>query len=1240
MSKNCKKSIAFLVLMLMALIYAPMASAADGLTVDSQQCTAAGGEVVFTISVTNAPTSVGSFGLKINYDGNVLEYVKFEKGTLVSAFTFCDLSPAGANTLTFGGMDLGAGIAKGANGTMATLTFNVKSCEPAAITLTDLVDEMAGWPAQAGGLTAPILHNPVLQAIGDQSIWLGDSISFTAIATDEDGEAITYSSPDLPSGAYLGSQSGEFDWTPNPGQAGSYAVTITAMDSTGRTDSKTFQITVQEPHAPVLQAIGPQTVTAEGTLNLTAHADDMDGDAIIYSATSLPDGSSFDPSTATLVWIPTLAQVGMYSATITATDSTGRSDSETFTIAVVLANMNIDSQSCVGAGEEVTFTISVDSAPAAASAFGFEISYDENILEYKSFAKGDLTQGFMLLDVSKPSSKPNTLRAGAVGGSQKIELGNSGSILKLVFTVKSCEISDLSLVNMIDDVFGWSTMGGQLVFAPDTDPPVITCPGNITVMADDANGTPSSNAAIQTFLDSAVATDLNDGPVTVINNAPAQFSIGTTAVAFSATDKAGNTSDCTAIVEVGDTVAPIITCPASISVEAEGANGTSTSNANIQAFLNSASAVDNIDGSVSVINNAPAVCGLGDTIITFDAMDSAGNKATCSATVSVVDTIIPVITCPADVTVAAEGANGVSSSNSAVQAFLNAVQAIDTVGVVDIINDAPAVIALGAQNVTFTATDAAGNTSSCTATLTVADLKAPDISCPGNITIEAEGPNGVPGDRAAILAFINAAVAIDAVDGVVNVNATAPAMFGLGDTVVTFTAADSAGNPATCTAIVSVVDKTAPDITCPGDITVEAEGPNGVPGNSAAIQALLNGATAVDAIDGTVSITNDAPASFGLGATSVTFTAMDSAGNSATCTATVNVVDTTRPDINCPAGITVEAVGPNGVSSSDAAIQAFLNNATASDIVDVSVSVTNNAPAQFGIGNTEVFFAATDTAFNTNSCSAIVSVVDTQGPAIICPVGITVEAEGPSGVSVNNSEVQAFLNSATANDAVSGLASVTNNAPDLFGLGGDTDVTFSAVDSTGNPSTCIATVSVVDLTAPTINCPANITVETYSADGVLASDAKIQAFLKGATANDTVSGSVDVTNNAPAKFGLGDTVVSFSCMDASGNPASCVATITVKQIASSTGFLGGNLGGDLWGAAHWSGSPWSSYTSYQSSGDLFSNFNQQLYNFQLQSWNLNQQPTTFNWNWSNNQPVWNNVLQPLWSYQQPIWPLY
>jgi outer membrane protein assembly factor BamB len=86
-----------------------------------------------------------------------------------------------------------------------------------------------------------------------------------------------------------------------------------------------------------------------------------------------------------------------------------------------------------------------------------------------------------------------------------------------------------------------------------------------------------------------------------------------------------------------------------------------------------------------------------------------------------------------------------------------------------------------------------------------------------------------------------------------------------------------------------IKDMTPPEITCVGDMVIETENSYGISFDDNAVQSFLMGVTAIDNEDGTVKVTNNAPAILPPGITEVTFTACDTAGNTSSCTATITV---------------------------------------------------------------------------------------------------------------------------------------------------------------------------------------------------------------------------------------------------------------------------------------------------------------------------------------------------------------
>ena len=132
----------------------------------------------------------------------------------------------------------------------------------------------------------------------------------------------------------------------------------------------------------------------------------------------------------------------------------------------------------------------------------------------------------------------------------------------------------------------------------------------------------------------------------------------------------------------------------------------------------------------------------------------------------------------------------------------------------------------------------------------------------------------------------------------VTLSQSPPGPYPLGPTLVTLTVDDGRGGTASCTGTVTVVDVTPPTMTCPDPITVECVDHCGIPFDHPDLDPFWAGVSASDNCDDVVSISDDAPPCFTLGANTVTFTGTDDAGNASSCAAIVNVVDTDPPEIS------------------------------------------------------------------------------------------------------------------------------------------------------------------------------------------------------------------------------------------------------------------------------------------------------------------------------------------------------
>ncbi|MEW6042761.1 MAG: HYR domain-containing protein [Thermoproteota archaeon] len=636
------------------------------------------------------------------------------------------------------------------------------------------------------------------------------------------------------------------------------------------------------------------------------------------------------------------------------------------------------------------------------------------------------------------------------------------------------------------DVSGNISTDTQKVHIVDTTKPVITQPQEVIVEAVSATANPVT-------LDAPDVLDVQ--AVTITNDAPSFFPLGSTQVTWLAVDGSGNNATVTQSVTVVDTMPPNLTVPADITQEATGQTG------NIVAL--GEPTVDDITGISSISNNAPSDYPFGTTIITWTATDNYGNSISKNQTVTIIDTTKPEITPPKDVVAEA-------SSITENVVTLGEPKVSDLVEIDSITHDAPSAFPLGQTTVTWTVTDSSGNTATATQLVSIIDTTAPTITVPPNIVVEATGGSGtsIP---------VGDAVATDAI-GVGSITNDSPGIFNLGTTLVTWSATDTSGNVATATQNVTVVDTTAPTITAPADITIEA--------TSADNNSVSLSLPTVSDIVSDVLIANDAPDTFALGETTVTWTATDEAGNSATATQKITVVDTTAPTITAPADITAEAT-----SKSDNTVA--LETPSVSDNVGVA-SITNDAPEKFPVGETVVTWTVTDVSGLSTQTQQKIVITDTTKPEIhVSDVSIEATSEDKNSVD---------LGSVDATDLVE-IASITNDAPDTFALG-ETTVTWTATDSSGNNSTATQKITVVDTTAPTITAPADITIEATSADSN-------QVELGDAAASDVVS-LLAVANDAPAVFPLGETTVTWTATDSSGNNSTATQKITVVDTTAPT----------------------------------------------------------------------------------------
>lgn len=640
----------------------------------------------------------------------------------------------------------------------------------------------------------------------------------------------------------------------------------------------------------------------------------------------------------------------------------------------------------------------------------------------------------------------------------------------------------------------------------DTTPPTLNLPGNQTHEATGSGG--------RSVTFTATASDANptNPAVTCTPASGSTFAIGTTLVSCSAQDAAGNTASGSFSITVQDTTPPAFGAPSNLTTEATGPGGATVS-------FTDPTATDLVDGVRPVVCTpaSGSTFPLGASNVSCSASDARGNSSSTSFSMTVSDTSDPTLVLPSTVTEEATSAAGAVVEYSADVSATDTVDPSVTVGCTP---TSGSQFALGASQVDCTATDDSGNDTTGSFAVVVVDTTAPTLATPSSFTAEATSAAG------AVVSYT--ATATDLVDGSVTPSCSpaSGAAFAIGETTVTCSASDAAGNSAIAPFTITVVDTTAPVLNLPADVDAEA--------NQLGGKIETFSPTATDAVDGSVTVTC-LPASgslFAVGSTTVACTATDSHGNTATASLTIKINDTTEPVVSVPGPLTLEATGPTGATAD------FAADVTAEDVVDgaVSTSCTPGSGTTFPLGTTSVTCTATDAAGNLGSDAFDVIVLDTTAPVISgSPGDFTVEATGPDGAVVTFTDP-------TATDVVDGAVGVrcTPASGSTLPLG-PAVITCTATDAAGNSSSSGFTVVVADTTKPTLLVPGDITEEATGPTGA--------AVTFVVTASDAVDPDVPVTCVPPSgsTFALGTVEVGCSGTDDSGNTGTGAFDVTVQD---------------------------------------------------------------------------------------------
>ncbi|MGB1316861.1 MAG: HYR domain-containing protein, partial [Flavobacteriales bacterium] len=693
---------------------------------------------------------------------------------------------------------------------------------------------------------------------------------------------------------------------------GNTLVTLYGEDDAGNIGECSFTLTVEDNSNPTITCPVAQSQIADGSCEFVLDS---------YGFLATADDNCDDNLTITQSPLAGTTQTGDLTVTLTATDDANNFATCTFSVELIdltPPSITCPSDTIVDFGSGCTFvlddylgdetvddncdaTVSVGQSPASGT------THSGTVTVTLTASDDDENQTTCEFDViPEDNTDPTITCPGDQVVSSSIVGGNCIFIIPdLTGSATAADNCDPTptvtqapgvgntitanttiTLTVEDNNSNTSTCTFDLILNDDADPS-ITCPGDLNVAVNTACA-----YEILDYTAMAVATDnCSTDPTVSQGTTPtigSTIAAGTTVtITLTAEDDSSNTDVCTFDITAFDETAPTVTCPSPTTV---------STNTNCLVFLadytSGGSSVDNCDGTSLTITQSP-VAGTaigGTTVVTLSVTDNSGNLGICTFNVELDDTTPPSIVCPADQTVASDASCAYSLADYTTFGTVD-----DNCDLSPVVTQAPAASSSVSATtvVTLTATDASNNMSSCMFNVVAEDVIAPMISaCPMNDTVDvAANCTYIMGD------YTGDPTYTDNCDAPGNLSVTQAPLAGSligGNTVVTISVEDQAGNIATCTLTVVPEDNDPPTIfDCPTDITVDND-----PGLCGAV-VTWGTITALDNCAGVVVPQLDhglaSGSIFDVATTEVEFIAYDGNGNQTSCVFNVTVNDTEDP---------------------------------------------------------------------------------------------------------------------------------------------------------------------------------------------------------------------------------------------------------------------------------------------------------------------------------------------------------
>jgi len=945
-------------------------------------------------------------------------------------------------------------------------------------------------------------------------------------------------------------------------------ITWVATDAHGNTASAAQQVTVNDTENPEVTApagLNPSTgpgasvcgvSVSDATLGSATASDNC---AVSVERTGVPAGNFFPVGTTTITYTATdpSGNTAVATQTVTVADDTAPSittgslafDSDAGSCAAAVASLqttaddNCGVSSLVGTRSDaaalndpypvgsttITWVATDIHGNTSSATQTVKVADHENPV----VATADITTSNDP-GVCAATVDPNTTAADNCGLASLVGTRGDGLALTDPFPKGTTTISWLAT-----DVHGNTSSATQSIAVNDTEKPTISAPASFTL----ETGPDATQCGLVVLSVGDAAAQDNCEVTVERSGVPAGnfFPVGATTITHTARDASGNTASATHTVTIVDTTPPTITA-SNLSLETDPGS----CEANVASLGTTAGdncGVNDLTGTRSDGAALAAAFPKGTTTITWVATDIHGNTSSATQTVTVTDDENPTIsvsnlsltTDAGSCTASIASLGATAADNCAVSSF------VGTRGDGRTLSDP---FPQGSTTITWLATDTSGNTAGATQYVMVADTEHPTLTAPAPLNLTT-GPGsqtcGVGVGNAALgtpVAHDNCAVDVT-VTGIPVGN-----LFPVGTTTITYTAKDPSGNTTVATQTVTVVDDTPPSISG-GESTHSTD--HGSCG--ATLTGITPAATDNCGMQSVTGVRSDGLGlsdAFPVGLTTITWTATDVHGNTATAASKIHVEDHEAPSIAAPAA--VQAVTGPGARICGAVItDAALGQPVATDNCSV-VMTRSGVPADhlFPVGTTTITWTATDPSGNASSATQVVTVADDTPPTLSVPAALSL-GTGPTATTCGLVVPDAMLGSASATDNCSVTLTRTGVPAGNAFPKGTTTITYTAVDPSGNRVSATQLVTISDTTPPRVTA-ADITRGTDA--GICgAAIASLGASATDNCGTPTLTGVRSDSRPLTDPYPKGVTTILWTATDGSGITAAVTQTITIQNAA-------------------------------------------------------------------------------------------